>query len=233
MSIFDFHKTNYPTSWGDFSLEYKFFFVYFVAMGLMPLLSRRISASLELLAAASLLLAFTVLSIRRRRAIAWRWLGIDSKELLGAGLTAVLMGYFLYALVTSFSPFNPVFLPLFLAASGFFLFSVLQDLKVVTFSEADFLASCAKSAGSSVLVSSEANVVEASWKSAVRTIFTIAFILVWVNGISRFRFFSVRIGAIAFAVLMVCGFVIHFLLGVRLLPNYPTLQEMRGKDRRR
>jgi hypothetical protein len=97
MSLFDYHETNLPKSWADMSLEYKLFFVYFLSVGVMPLLSWRISVTLELFSAPALLFAFTVLSIRRRRACSWRWPGVDAKEVLGAGLTAVLIGYFLYA----------------------------------------------------------------------------------------------------------------------------------------
>ena len=129
---FDVYKTKYPKTWADHSLEHKFLFAFSLCMMAMMILSREISVPFELLIAVALLFAFTLLSIRRRRALGWRWPGIHAKELMAAGFSVFLSIYFLYFVLPA-SPFSPVFLPFELAVVAMGSFLVLQQLKLVTF----------------------------------------------------------------------------------------------------
>jgi hypothetical protein len=111
-------------------------------------------------------------------------------------------------------------------------FFVLQQLKLVDYSESAFLESCGRDPEPSTSTGSEAEPVEAPWKRLVRGVYTIAFLLFWAIGVARPSFlmsFPLWVMMAAFSILFVGAFIIHFVLGVRLLPNYPTLEEIRER----
>lgn len=127
-----------------------------------------------------LLLALSSISTWHRRSTGWHWHGANPKQRLAAlgslGLTAV----FLCAGTPLFPPFNPRFLPWYLAGLGIGLFSFLQSLRFVHTSEAAFLADCVESAGQ---LPEPAQVEPSSpqWQEAVKTVFRVVFFIVWLE----------------------------------------------------
>ena len=231
---FDPPKTKYPGSWADYSLEYKCMFVFFLGTMFMSLLSRQISAQFELLLAVTLIFSFIALSIRHRRTFGWRWNGIRTNDLLAAAFTVFVFIFFLYYTLPPplFGPFNPLFLPWELGVIAMGSFFVLQHLKLVEYSESAFRESCGRGPELSTSAGSASEPLEAPWKRLVRGVYTIAFLLWWVIGVARPHFLMIfPPGAMvaAFVVLFIGAFIIHFVLGVPLLPNYPTLEEIRER----
>jgi hypothetical protein len=229
---FDPVKTKYPRSWADVSLEYRCFGVFFLSMMFMLLLSRQISAPIELLIAIFLILAFIALSIRHRSATGWRWAGVRRHDLWMAGVTVFTFIFFLYyALPFSESGcFSPLFLPWELAVIVMGSFFVLQQLKIVEYSESAFRESCGRGTKPTISTGSEPEPLEARWKRLVRGVYTIAFFLFWAGLVARPQFLiGVPTGAVVavFTIFFIEGFIIHFVLGVRTT----ELSDGRGDSR--
>ena len=151
-----------------------------------------------------------------------------------AGGSAFLFIFFLYYSQPppAFGPFSPLFLPWELAVIVMGSFFVLQQLKLVDYSESAFRESCGRGPEPGTSTGSEAEPPEAPWKRLVRGVYTIAFLLFWAVGVARPRFimnFPEWTPVAAFSLLFIGAFIIHFVLGVRLLPNYPTLEGIRAR----
>ncbi len=96
-------------------------------------------APYELAVAAGLIALFTLVSLDRRRRIGWRRPPVSPWALTKALGALAFTGLFGYAAAQSFPMLNPHFLPWLLGLGGIGLFGFLQQLKLVAFSEAEFL----------------------------------------------------------------------------------------------
>lgn len=255
---------DYPRKWKDMSLDFKLMFIYHVCMMFLFIAGSAFTTRQELFIAASLVVVSTMLSLRHRSAIGWRWQGIETKDLAMAIGLAVLMVFFLGAGSSMFPASNPKFLPWYLAGFGIGFFNVLSTLKLVRSSELQMLAdSRAKTAEQPSTAVTEP--LEPRWHRVVRGIYSCLFLLVWIQGVYFFNYSGKtfksgsrtstaiqtdpisdhgntvyithaqkvqldRMETMMFAgipTILVGGFALHFLVGVKLFPNTPTLREWR------
>jgi hypothetical protein len=270
MALFDAPNINYPKQWKDYSFDFKLFFAYHICMMALFMAGGTLSAKRELLIAGFLVAILLSLSVRNRRNMNWRWPGVQTKGLLSAvGITALGV-FFDLAAVPLAPPSDPRFLPWHMAGIGIAAFGVLNALKVVQMSKADFLKECepvglADFRPQPVVEAPPTVRPDPTWKRTIRAIYSICFLLVWVDGVASFYYFGVafRDGSprptatqteplnnhgevryippsqkrlidslqtaafIGIPSVIATGFFTHFLLGVKLFPNTPTLEEWR------
>ncbi|MBI1214095.1 MAG: hypothetical protein GC190_21745 [Alphaproteobacteria bacterium] len=186
---FDSRPQKMPQRWADTSLEFKGLFVYHIAMMVLfiaplvvaPLFGRLPDRAIYLLVAGAVASAVALVSAFRRVRLGWHWRGAGAKDVLGAVITVALIGFFALSINTKFPP--PVALmPWDLGLAGIALFAVLQILHVVHFAEADFRAECGEAASEP----RREPPLEARWKRVVRTVFSIFFLAVWLEGVGFF-----------------------------------------------
>jgi hypothetical protein len=163
-----------------------------------------------------------------------------------------------------------------LAGFGIGLFGILQALKVVYPSEAEFPSNCKiiDQYGREIEPIQERSPAQPSgpaWKRVTKTTYTVVFMLLWICGVASFYFFGAafkggspeptatqtepledhgktvyvtptekqRVHALQLVswvgvpVVLISGAILHFVMGVKLFPNAPTLSEYlnRGKNR--
>lgn len=255
---------DYPRKWKDMSLDFKLMFVYHGCMMFLFIAGSAFTTGQELFIAASLAVVLTMLSLRHRSAIGWKWEGIKTKDLAMAIGVAALMVFFLGAGSSMFPASNPRFLPWYLAGFGIGFFNVLSTLKLVRSSESQMLADCSDTP-SEPMQEPKTEPLEPRWHRVARGIFSCLFLLVWLEGVAFFyyhgKIFSSgsptptatqtdpisdhgntvyithaqktqldRMEIMMFTgipAILVGGFVLHFLVGVKLFPNTPTLAEWR------
>jgi hypothetical protein len=264
MVLFDPSKAgDYPKQWKNMSLEFKLMFIYHGCMMVLFIIGGAFSTHQELVFTGVLLSLLTSLSIGHRRSTGWRWQGVKPKNLLMAAGGAALTGVFLYAATPLFPPANPRFLPWYLAGFGIGAFNVLQALRLVSASDAAFLADCHEP-GSEIEQATVTEPTEPQWHRIVRSTFSFLFFLVWLGFIAFFYYSAVafrdgspaptptrqdavtehgktvyirhdqkllsdKLEAFAFVGIpsvIVGGLFLHFLVGVKLYPNTPTLREL-------
>lgn len=270
MALFSSSKReDYPRQWKDMSLELKLMFVYHGFMMLLFVIGSAFSLRQELAVTVVLLFVLTSISIRHRRSAGWRWQEVKSKNLLMAAGGVALIGVFLYGATPSFPPSNPRFLPWYLAGFGIGAFNVLEALRLVHLSKAEFLADCHEPGNQHELSSRVEDVkqsepIDPRWHKVVRGAYTLAFFIVWLGFIAFFYYSgsAFRDGSpvptpmqtdpvtehgktvyithdqkvlrdklelfafIGIPSVIVAGPLLHFVVGVKLYPNAPTLAEL-------
>lgn len=255
---------DYPRKWKDMSLDFKLMFVYHGCMMFLFISGSRFTTRQELLIAASLVAVLTILSLRHRTAIGWKWKGITTKDLAMAIGVGALLVFFLHSASPQFPASNPSFLPWYLAGFGIGAFNILTTLKLVRSSEAQMRADCSD-ALAEPKQQPKGESLEPRWHRIARGIFSCLFLLVWLEGVAFFYYhgkvFSSgsstptatqsdpisdhgntvyithaqkvqldRMETMMFTgvpAILVSGLVLHFLVGVKLFPNTPTLAEWR------
>jgi hypothetical protein len=196
MPLFDAPNadTHYPTKWNEYSLDFRFMFVYHGSMMVLFVTGGILSLKEELIAAALLLVILASLSIRHRNEANWRWPGARTKDVLAAIGVVVVAAIFDLAAVPLFPPSNPRFLPWHLAGLGIAAFGALVNLKVIQFSKADFLKEC-EAVGIPVppkpVVDIIATPIDSLWKRVARGVYATSFFLVWLDFVASFYYFGV------------------------------------------
>jgi len=255
---------DYPRKWKEMSFDFRLMFVYHGCMMALFVTGGMFTTKQELLIAAVLVPVLTLLSLRHRNSIGWRWQGIETKDLAMAIGVAALMVFFLRAGSSLFPASDPRFLPWYLAGFGIGFFNVLSTLKVVRSSESQMLAD-SRTNRAEQPSNSAAEPLEPGWHRIVRGIYTCLFLLVWIEGVYFFQYFGKtfqsgsqsptvtqtepisdhgkvvyvtpaqkaqldRVEMMMFTgipTVLVGGFALHFLVGVKLWPNTQTLAEWR------
>jgi hypothetical protein len=191
MPFFDAPSTNYPKRWSEYSLDFQIFYVWEISLFALIFLSG--TGALKMVPAplfeAVLALWFLVLlgvSIHNRRQKDWRWRGLSRSDWLKTGFGAALMIVFLYVFSQGLLPLKSLTLPMFLFALSIVVFNILTSLRVLQFSEIDFLQSCGDNIVSPVISDVAIVPSEPKWKRAVRGIYSVLFILVWLEGMAFF-----------------------------------------------
>jgi hypothetical protein len=266
MTPFDWHKIAYPKTWSEMSFDFRLMFAWHGSMMGLMACGAAVPVMTALLLCAMLAASLAILSVRHRRSLGWHWPGVRARDVASAVFYAVAIGLFLYAGTPLFPPVNVPTLAWYLAGAVIGVFWVLMTLNVTRFAEADFLADCGRRGEPPRMVAPLASS-EAPWRRAARTVFTVAFLLVWADGVAFFYFFgtafrggsptrtaeksermedhrtivyvtvSEKRFVDALQTVMMSGIpgvlasaaVLHFVLGVKLFPNTPTLREVRSK----
>lgn len=255
---------DYPRKWKDKSLDFKLMLVYHGCMMLLFITGGTFTTRQELFIAASLVVVLTVLSLRHRSEIGWKWEGVKTKDLAVALGSGALLVFFLHAATPQFPASNPRFFPWYLAGFGIGAFNILTILKLVRSSEAQLLADC-RDTPSEPRQEPKTGPSEPRWHRVARGIFSCLFMLVWLEGVASFYYHGKvfsggsptptatqtdpisdhgntvyvthaqklqldRMEVMMFTgipAILLSGFVLHFLVGVKLFPNTPTLAEWR------
>lgn len=179
-----------------------------------------------------------------------------------------LIAIFLYSATPLFPPNDSHSVPWYLAGLGIGLFGVLQSLKIVCTSEAEFASNCTTidQYGREIKPSpgpSPVQLWEPNWKRVTKFVYTVVFVLLWICGVASFYFFGTTfkngspepttthtepledhgrtvyvtptekqrlhvlqlVSWVGFPVVLLAGAALHFLIGVKLFPNTPTLAE--------
>lgn len=192
MPFFDAPRTTYPKSWSEYSLDFQIFYVWEISLFALIFLSgtgvlKLVPGSLFESALAVWFLVLLGASIHNRRQKDWRWRGMSGGDWLKASVGAVLMTVFLNVFSQGLLPLKSVTLPMFLFALSIVVFNILYVLRVVQFSEVDFLKSCGDNAVSPV--AADTSVDEPSdpaWKRTLRGAYSALFVLVWLEGMAFF-----------------------------------------------
>jgi uncharacterized membrane protein YbhN (UPF0104 family) len=256
------------------SLDMRMMFAYHISMMVLMIAGGSFTVRQELALVAGIAAIIVVISRYNRQKKHWRWPGVKLTDLLYAIGGIVLISFFLYSATPLFPPNNGHVVPWYLAGLGIGLFGVLQSLKVVYPSEAEFASHCMviDQYGRELEPMVEPPPVQATepkWKRVAKAIFTAAFMLVWVSGVASFYFFGTafkngspeptasqtepledhgktvyvtpeekqRVHAfqltswIGFPIVFLGGAVLHFLMGVKLFPNTPTLPEYLSRSK--
>lgn len=138
MSFPGFESGRYSKSWAEMSYDARLMFVYQVTMMFLFITGELLSFPIEIAVAAGLTAACAVLAVRHRRRTPWVWPGLSLTRLLRALATALMGGYFLVASSPLSPPTDPAHLPWYLAGFGIILFGTLHALALVAFAEADY-----------------------------------------------------------------------------------------------
>jgi len=177
-----------PRRWVDMSVEFKGFFLYHLSMGALfalPITGRVLRLPEYLFVAAAVGLAVAMVSAVHRARLKWHWRGAGAKQWASVAIWTALLTFFLLSVSAKFPP-PPGLMPWYLAGLGIYVFAALQMLRIVHFAEADFRADCGE-AGTLPLPEVER---EVPWKRVVRTLFSIFFLCVWLEGVSFFYFYT-------------------------------------------
>lgn len=133
----------WPSDPAEFSHDGKFFMAFFGSMMALMLIGFNFAPlriEVQCVAALIVLAVGFVLSLMRRREVGWRWRGAEWEHVFKALLYLVLIAVFA-GLVMLLAPLSdPITLPWYLGLFGIGLFTALQQLRIVRFSEAAFLS---------------------------------------------------------------------------------------------
>jgi hypothetical protein len=270
MALLGTPKSNWPTRWRDFSLDYKLGFVYFGFMAVVFMSGGSLTVKQELVATVFVVAVLVSLSVRHRQRMNWRWPGVEAKGVLTTLGILLAGGIFEFATIRGAPPTDPVYLPWHMFGLGCVVLGILTALRVVQPSQAEYLKQCeAAGFADSDLKDSTRTVALAPtdplWKRITRAIFYILAFLVWLDAMASFYCFDVAfrngsakptptqtdpltnhgftvyiqhtqkvqidflqsVMSIGIPCVIACGFILHFLLEVRLFPDTPTLREWR------
>ena len=180
----------YPQHWSDMSTDFKLLFGYHGSMMVLMVLGAVISARLQLKIVGVLVAAIGTVSLIARRKAGWRWRGVGIRGILDALLNFVLAGLFFLSVSTLAPPLNPMFLPWYLGGVGIVAFATLSALNVTTYSQSEFLDQCRDGKAANDTVDETAGEKEALWRRAVRAIYSVAFLGVWLAGVASFYLFG-------------------------------------------
>lgn len=181
-----FNNSSYPQSWSEMSTDFKLMMGFHLCMMVLFVVGGAVGVVAELAIAGVFLIAAIVISAWRKLSARWQWPGVGLKEIAMALGTIALMGGFAFAATPLASPHSPVMLPWFLAIAGFGIFSAANALRLVTLSEAEFLAQC----GEPPAVA-ESEPAEPRLHGLARSAYYVAFIAVWLSSVASFYFFGV------------------------------------------
>ena len=269
-------EVRYPKKWKEMSLDMKLMFGYHGSMMAMMMAGGSLSVRQELTMAAVMASLIVLLSRSNRQKKHWRWPGIRPVDVLYAVGSVFFISIFLYSASPLFPPNNGHIVPWYLACLGIGLFGVLQSLKVVCPSEAEFASNCKivdlyGRELEPVQESSSARPSEANWKRVTKTTYTVMFTLLWICGVASFYFFGTAfkngspeptvtqtepledhgktvyvtptekqrvrslqlVSWVGVPVVLIGGAVLHFVVGVKLFPNTPTLSEYLNRGNKR
>jgi len=266
----------YPKKWKEMSLDLKLMFGNHISMMAMMMAGGFLSVQRELTIAGAIASLIVLVSRYHRKKKHWRWPGIKLLDVLYAVAGVCFISFFLYSAVPLFPPNNGHIVPWYLAGFGIGLFGVLQSLKVVYPSEAEFASNCMiiDQYGRElqpVQEPSPSQPSEPNWKRFTKATYSIVFMILWVCGVASFYIFGTAfkngspeptatrtetledhgktvyvtptekqrvhtlqlIASVGFPVVLISGAILHFVVGVKLFPNTPSLSEYlnRGKDR--
>lgn len=184
---------DYPRTWSDMSFEFKGMFLYHIAMMVMFLAGQGLPFVEQIFIASSIALAVAIASFIRRVRRKWRWRGLTAMRVAAAVLMSALMGFFLFAVVggalqaQGISLMRPFPLaPWALAAMGIAIFSILNILRITHLSEKAFQEEC----GGDALEPQPASPPEPRWKVVTKYAFMVAFLAVWLEGVTFFYVFD-------------------------------------------
>ena len=238
------------------SYDFKLMFLYHVSMMVLFSTGQALSLGIEVAIAIGLLLVGTLLGIRHRRTTPWVWPGVSVSRLLGATVTICLAGLFLAAAVPLFPPTNPAALPWYLAAFGLFVFGTLHTLKVVAFAEADYFSPPPALGADELRWKKWVRLTFslfflAVWLDGVASFycFGTAFrdgspkptaaqtepladhgkVVYVTPGQKRLVSTLQTVMAVGIPSVFLLGAVLHFIVGIKLVPNAPTLEEWRRR----
>lgn len=196
MALFDAPNVNYPKKWKDYSFDFQLMFVYHGCMMVLFIAGSAFSVKQELLATGLLVVILFSLSLRQRRNMNWRWPGVHAKGLLSAVGILVAAAFFDFAAIPLAPPSDPRFLPWHMAGMGIAAFGLLSALRVVQLSKSDFLKECDVTGTANFqpkLVAEEipSAPTDPLWKRVTRAIYTVFFLLVWIDGVASFYYFGI------------------------------------------
>ncbi len=267
---------HYPKNWKEMSLDMRLMFGYHISMMVMMVAGGSLTMRQELTFAATITVIILLVSRYHRQKKRWRWPGIKPVNLLYALGGTFFISIFLFSVTPLATPNNGHIVPWYLAGLGIGVFGILQSLKVVYASEAEFASDCMiiDQYGRELEpahVPSPSQLSEPNWKRITKVTYTTAFMLVWICGVASFYFFGTAlkngspeptatqtepledhgktvyvtptdkrrvhdlqlIAWVGVPVELITGAVLHFLVGVKLLPNTPTLSEYLNRGKRR
>ena len=181
---------NNPRSLAGASFEFKGMFFYHICMMIMMVVGTGLTFIEQIFIAAAIALSVATASFIRRLRRKWRWRGVSVLRATGAIGTAALMGYFLFAtssgalLASDFAIDRPFGIgPWILAGLGIAVFAVLDALNVVHGTERAFRMDCGEEAAEQP----EPEVApEPRWKRVISYAFAVAFLAVWLEGVTFF-----------------------------------------------
>jgi hypothetical protein len=137
--------------------------------------------------------SIAVASVVRRLRHKWHWKGLTPLRAGGAVLMIGLMGYFLFAAAggalqaPNFAIDRPFGMgPWVLAGLGIAVFSVLNVLRITHLSEKAFREECGEQAGQAKPEPPP----EPRWKVITKYAFAVAFLAVWLEGVTFFYVFD-------------------------------------------
>ncbi len=267
----------YPKNWKEMSLDMKLMFGYHFSMMAMMMAGGFLSVRQEVTIVGAIASLIALVSRYNRQKKHWRWPGIKLVDVLYAVGGLCFVSFFLYSAGPLFPPNNGHTVPWYLAGCGIGLFGVLQSLKVVYPSEAEFASNCmiidqyGRELQPVQEPSSPAQPSEPNWKRFTKATYAVVFMLLWVCGVASFYLFGTAfkngspeptatqtelledhgktvyvtptekrrvhalqvVAGVGVPVVLISGAILHFVVGVKLFPNAPTLSEYlnRGKDR--
>lgn len=181
-------EAKYPRRWSDMSFEYQGMFAYHIAMMLM-FMTGFLPLVYEVAVASGVVLVVAGVSWDRRRRLDWHRPPLTTVDILKALGVFAMTALFAFATSQGFPFANPHFAPWFLAIVGIGVFGVMQQLKVVTFSEAEFVE-LGKPQAVSVVEVMNSETGEPSWHRPMRAIYYVAFFAVWLSSLGFFYFES-------------------------------------------
>jgi hypothetical protein len=252
-------EAKYPRRWRDMSFEYRGMFAYHIAMmvmfvaGILPVLY-------EVAVAAGIFVVIAGVSWDRRRRMDWHHPPLVPLDILKTLGVLATTGLFAFVASQGFPFTNPHFAPWFLGLTGIGVFGILQQLKVVTFSEAEFVElGKPKPAPAVEVMNPETG--EPFWHRSVRALHRVVFFAVWLTFMAFFYFdtSAIRDGSprptptatspitdhgivmyvtadraaligllqiismIGIPTVILSGFALQFLVGVKLFPGATSL----------
>jgi hypothetical protein len=149
--------------------------------------SLSVSAELTVMAGASLAAASASLVNRTR--LGWRWPGAGTKQFLGAFAVMVPFAIMMFVGSQGFAPTSRTFLPWYFALTNMGIFAVLAMLRVVRLSEARFEADVTGRPADHLAPKIETP----TWKRQVKFAYNIAFVAVWLEGMTALYVYETRI----------------------------------------
>lgn len=177
--------THFPKTWRETSFDYKLMFGYHISMMVLFALGELLSALTKVAIAGVILFVLIVLSIHHRWTSGWRWPGVQFSHILSALISLVLGGIFLGSATPLFPPIGATEVPWYLAGAGIMMFWVLLSLRIVTFSEVDFLTP------QSTVTAAALQPIEAWWKRIARVLCLGLFLANWLTGQAFFYYFGI------------------------------------------
>jgi len=264
MPLFNSPKSeNYPRKWSEMSFDFKLMFVWQGSMMILFMTGSNFTIRQELSFAAILMVVLFSASMKNRSSRGWHWQPAESKQFVWATGSLLLTSVFLYAASPQFPPSYPGFFPWYLFGIGIGFMNALSSIGLVRQSESQFSADCQTNAPQVPAVSPTPEPADPGWQRFLRGAFTVAFVAVWLTGVTFFYLHGKAIhngsptptttqtdpitehgGTVYVAhkekvmddrllmVLMIgvpsvmaVGAILHFLVGVKLFPNAPTLKE--------